>query len=427
MLRLFSISLFFINASFTIADQPKLAVKRRTDSTEEALRKELLKLPDIGLSQTTAAILYKNVDEYFKKNSEIRPDAGGQFFSQGIGKQGFSSLPWIRGEDATRSREDAQALQVLSDQLRESMMKATPSGDVRPDATKVRASLTSSDWKKPQAIPTLVQLLQAENAPLRQLLVDLLAEIEGNEASRALAHRALFELTPEIREKAVQALSKRPTKQFQAVLVDGLRYPWAPVADHAAEAIAALQFADYLPELVGLLKEPDPRLVLKGEKKTPHLRGVARINHMSNCMICHAPSYSKTELVRGRIPSPGEDPPPLYYRERSGSFIRASITYLRQDFSVMQPVPNPGKWPGHQRYDYVAWVRPATQAELNNPRSANWTPRTDQNPAGTKAELKTPSGKYAQQDALLFALRQLTKQDAGTTYEQWSKWLQDTK
>jgi len=424
---LYALLLALGSTSLGLADTAKIVVKRRTDATEEDLRKQLLKMPDVGLSQTTAAVLYKNVEEHVKNKAEIRPDAGGLFYSQAISKQGFSALPWLRGEDATKSREESQAMHVLSVQLRESMMKATPSGDVRPDAAKVKGSLTAAEWKKPIAIPTLVQLLQAENTPLRELLVELLTDIDGKEASTALAQRALFDLSPAIREKAVQALGKRPTAQYQAMLMEGLRYPWAPVADHASEAIAALDFAVYIPELINLLKEPDPKIVLKGEKKTPHLRGVIRVNHMSNCMLCHAPSYSKDELVRGRIPSPGEDPPPLYYRERSGSFVRASITYLRQDFSVMQIVPDPGKWPGHQRYDYIAWMRPATKAELSNPQLANWTPRTDVDDGGTKSELKTPGGKYPQQDALLFALRQLTKSDAGSTYEQWSKLLKGAK
>jgi hypothetical protein len=81
-------------------------------------------------------------------------------------------------------------------------------------------------------------------------------------------------------------------------------------------------------------------------------------------MVCHAPSFAKEDLVRGFVPSPGEEPPPAYGKATDGLFIRADITYLRQDFSVVQPVLVPGKWPGNQRYDYVLRTRKATPTEL---------------------------------------------------------------
>src|SRR5262249_31438028 len=64
------------------------------------------------------------------------------------------------------------------------------------------------------------------------------------------------------------------------------------------------------------------------------------------------------------VPMPGEDPPPLYYQSRTGLFVRADITFLRQDFSVIQPVANSGKWPGNQRFDYLVRTRAATPIEL---------------------------------------------------------------
>src|SRR5205085_9061828 len=133
-------------------------------------------------------------------------------------------------------------------------------------------------------------------------------------------------------------------------------------ADHAAEAIAALQLTDVVPDLVQLLKEPSPNLPLS-TGKTYVVQELVRINHLSNCMFCHAPSLSKDDLVRGRVPIPGEEMPPLYYHETRGLFVRADVTFLRQDFSVVQPVPNAGKWPGNQRYDYVLRVRPLSKLE----------------------------------------------------------------
>jgi hypothetical protein len=139
-------------------------------------------------------------------------------------------------------------------------------------------------------------------------------------------------------------------------------------------------------------------------------------------MVCHAPAVSKSELLRGRVPSPGEDPPPLYYRDTRGTFIRADVTYLRQDYSVVQPVPSPGKWPGQQRYDYFILKRPATSAEVSKGAKTGLRPRTD---LDDQPKLSTYVETYPQRDAVLFALRELTKANAGTTHDEWQKYLKD--
>jgi hypothetical protein len=58
---------------------------------------------------------------------------------------------------------------------------------------------------------------------------------------------------------------------------------------------------------------------------------MVRINHMSNCMVCHAPSFAKNDLVRGLVSMPGKHPPPPYYTADSGNFARANTTFIFQD------------------------------------------------------------------------------------------------
>ena len=261
-------------------------------------------------------------------------------------------------------------------------------------------------------------MLSAENTPVRSLLIDLLARIKGKEATQALALRAVFDLSPEVRERAARALAARPAEEYDPVLLRAFRYPWAPAADHAAEALAALRRADLVPKLVARLRDPDPSQPYKPEqpargKTRPQgyvRQEVVRVNHLCNCMVCHAPSGAKDDLVRGRVPKPGEDPPPQYYQERTGLFVRADVTYLRQDFSVVQPVEKPGKWSGNQRYDYLLRTRPLTAQELARFRKQ-------------EQENKLPQ-TWPQREAVVFALQQLTGQNHGSTYEQWSAGLQ---
>ena len=82
---------------------------------------------------------------------------------------------------------------------------------------------------------------------------------------------------------------------------------------------------------------------------------MVRVNHFCNCLLCHSPSLNVNDYVRGRIPLPGEPPPPAYYDSPNpiGLFARADVTFLRQDFSVVQTVAHPGNWVADQRFDFI--------------------------------------------------------------------------
>ena len=198
---------------------------------------------------------------------------------------------------------------------------------------------------------------------------------------------------------------------YSAALLDALRYPWPPAAEHAAEAIAALKLTALSPKVAALLKLPDPARPYSATvngRQTFVVREVVRLNHMCNCMVCHAPSLNKDDLVRGRAPMPGEDPPPLYYQDRTGQFVRAEVTFLRQDFSVVQPVAAPGKWPGQQRFDYLVRERPLTDPELK---------------AFVRLKDDKTAAEFVQKDAILFTLRELTQRDGGRDYAGWADLL----
>jgi hypothetical protein len=411
-----------------------VTVKRRTQTTDEDLRKQLLTVPEVGLDQPGADILYGPIVKAGAKLNTLPPDHGKSTYfalAAKIKREDMVFLPWINGPDAAIGPEKAGALHTLSNKLRDSLRASVPTGDVRPDPVKLRALLTDKEWDTPTALPTLTQMMQAENAPVRMLLIDMLTRIKGKEATQAIVRRAIFDISPEVREKAVQALADRAPEEYGPMLYAAFRYPWPPAADHAAEALVALQRKEAVKGLIELLRAPNPNMPYKVEQpvqpvapaktdKQPKakekdqqvyaLNEVVRVNHLCNCMVCHAPSLAKDDMVRGRVPLPGEDPPPLYYRASSGLFVRADVTYIRQDFSVVQPVEKPGKWSGNQRYDYLVRTRPLTQQEVKT---------FEQLVKDDKLPKTSP-----QQEAVLYALRQLTGQDYGTTHEQWAAGVQ---
>src|SRR5262249_3552402 len=115
-----------------------------------------------------------------------------------------------------------------------------------------------NEWLEAEAVAPLTQLFMAEDRPVRMLLVAMLSRIPGKEAALALANRAVFDLSPVVREAAVDALKGRSADLVRLVFLQWLRYPWAPAADHAAEALVNLADMDAIPDLIRLLSLSSP-------------------------------------------------------------------------------------------------------------------------------------------------------------------------
>jgi HEAT repeat protein len=394
--------------------KPARAVLSRLQKLDaEELRKQLLDAPEIALDSvpnTSRNLLASARTQHGRGLAFAGPAA---LRSQ---RTDLASLPLRMGKDCHLGKEPAEALQVLSRMLRAHLDRARQPGrkggiEIRLDADALRRQLAAEDrdWLKPEAVPTLMQMLQGEDAPARRLLVELLGKIKGRKAAEALAMRAAADLSAEVREQAVAELKKRPAEDYADVLLSMLRYPWAPAAQHAAEALTALDVKEALPQLVKMLDEPDPTLpayVRKGWDRVPMVSEVVRVNHLSNCLLCHAPSLAATDLVRGAVPDPNQPLPPSStpaYYERGGVFVRADVTYLRQDFSVVQTVENARIWPAHQRFDYLVRQR---QVSVDRAEAV-------------RRKYKEEGKRSPQREALLFVLRELTGEDRGTRATDW--------
>jgi hypothetical protein len=326
----------------------------------------------------------------------------------------LAGLPLLKGPDCLLAKPQAKDLQQFSGPLRGALAGAGDMSKGRdPVAHRVVAAVGEGGGfvrarnpqgvKRPIAsasaglertIATVMQILVPESEAVRQVLVDHLAGIKGPAASQALAKIALLDLSAKLRHRAVEALRGRPREEYREVLLRGLRYVWPPVADHAAEALVVLRHVDVVPRLRELAAAPDPRAPFLDAATNSYLQPeLVRINHLRNCMMCHAPSTQSTDLVRGLLPSPREPLPASYYTSSVGNFVRADVTYLRQDFSVTQPADNHGPWPADQRYDYLVRNKPLP-------------PETDID------KLRLHYGRhYPQRDAILYVLQQLSDRE----------------
>jgi hypothetical protein len=397
--------------SFTSAAprrQPAVIVegfKYRTDHIGVGgLISDLEGVPEVGLR--------RGLDDDFSlslvNNARTHSEVARQFHPLALLVPDMHSLPLRMEFDCQLSRDAAETLQTRSRQLR-AYLAASPTVATLRRELDLRADV----WQDPSAIPTLMQMLSPEKAEWRRLLLVQLSRIQGREASRALARRAIFETNHDLRQVAVNELLERPVHEFRDILFEGLRYPWAPIADFAATALIRLGNYDSPNTLIGMLDQDAPGAPFTVmENGTPHyyVREMVRINHLRNCAVCHAMSFDESHLVRAAAPDPKKPLPPAftpaYYKPQPDQrqlFVLADVTYLRQDFSEPLTVSDPGPWPYYQRFDFCVRTRRLSREE--------WE------------ELSKKPAPNPQRESILFALRELTGQDHGESSAEWRKVL----
>ncbi len=264
----------------------------------------------------------------------------------------------------------------------------------------------------------LWQVLAPESTEFQLGLVRYLSDAGNAAASRSLAILAIFSCEEPVRRAAIEALKDRPRSPSTDVLLKALRYPWPPIIERAASAAVQLGRRDLAPHLVDMLDEPDPREPIIRQvdgRKTVTVQEVVRVNHLRNCLLCHAPAERTTTDTVLTAPVPLLDVPPPsseeYYRQGAPDLIvRVDVVYLRQDFSVMLPVEKASPEGKLQRFDFLVRQRALTE---------------DEEAAYRKSLAAGDSGKPApHRRAALDALRQLTGKDAPPNSSAWRETLQ---
>ncbi len=179
-----------------------------------------------------------------------------------------------------------------------------------------------------------------------------------------------------------------------------------------------LDRADLVPHLVDFLDEPDPRAPvakLVDNKQVIEARELVRINHHRNCLLCHTSGNMglvPPGTLTAAVPIPS-DPLPSPFQGYQNSLpdllVRIDVTYLRQDFSMFQPVAEANPWPEMQRFDFLVRTRTLTEKEAAVYRE--------------KLTIKGPGGLSPYHRAALAALHKLTGREAAPTSDAWRKIL----
>jgi hypothetical protein len=290
---------------------------------------------------------------------------------------------------------------------------------VQEDKAFARAEPEQCEHIAPARVAALMQVLMPESSGLRLGLVKYLSTVPHVDATKALARMAVFSAEDEVRKAAVDALKLRRERDYTDILLQGLRYPLPTVARRAGEAVVKLERNDLLPKLVDLLEEPDPRAPTVKEvndKRVPVVREVVRLNHHQSCLLCHAPANTgkvAAETLTAAVPNPTEplSAPSQGYRNPTSAdvTVRIDVTYLRQDFSLLQPVADANPWPEMQRFDFLVRTRTLTDEEAAAYRDRFGKP--------------VPGWPSPYQRVALAALRELTGRDAEPTPEAWRRLL----
>jgi hypothetical protein len=435
-----------VTAPKTLAQSNAVDSAALIEKVELRGQKELLDAPEVSLDPAPA---FKDIKEARQRQQEFKdqlakrvaeihakngkePDGFIRFLRQD--RDDLQGLPFILGKACQLSETQAHVLAETSPAIRDAL------GQVFDEKQRKGSSDGGPGWEAPYGfwfalakqgdgrylgalkerehtavalMPALVQILAPMPGELRLGVVAHYRAWKRPEVSVMLARLAVYDPDPRVREDALDALREHPQDQYRAVLVDALCYPWARVAQRAADAAVTLNCQELIPQLIGMLESTDPAALfiqeVNGQRVTA-LREMVRINHHRNCLLCHAPSQgsARRQVPVGLVPSPADPLPPsfsrAYYQDRSGgSLARADVTYLRQDFSMMLAVENVGPWPKMQRFDFLVRTRVLTDAEVEA-----WQAKQ-----GGKPSLS------AHQQAALSALRRLTNLDCGPNAAEW--------
>jgi len=251
---------------------PVYSLAKRLDTRKpEELEKQLLGVREIDLETESGSGVGADLislAEKRKKNGQ--PYHGTATACEG--RADLAGLPFRIGLDSTLAKEKAEALRALSKSLRETVQRCIRGDDPRPNTDLLYEAFLPRDgredpvgfirdakkWTSPEAVPCIQQILAAENRDVRRLGCELLNRIDTVESTETLLRWAVFDTDAEIRAAAVEALRPRTKHDVTQQLLRYVRYPWPRAAEHAAEALVALNCTDAIPQLATFYDLPDP-------------------------------------------------------------------------------------------------------------------------------------------------------------------------
>jgi hypothetical protein len=130
---------------------------------------------------------------------------------------------WMTDAQIAASKREAEA-QAVANRAFKTILEAAKSG-LTGRQRKADAERTLSSITDPRAVPMIVHVFGLGNAAHQVRAVQLLGQINGAMASRALATLAVYGKSPEVRRVATETLRQRDVREFGDLLIQLLRDP----------------------------------------------------------------------------------------------------------------------------------------------------------------------------------------------------------
>jgi len=133
---------------------------------------------------------------------------------------------WLRAEDAAAEKADAERRKA-ADKHRRPILEKHRAALLGKDAEKRRQAEAELDRiSDPLAVASIYNVFVRDDARLQSRAVEMLARIDGSDASMALASLAVSSEFPEVRGSAAEVLRRRDPREFLGSLIDLIRKPF---------------------------------------------------------------------------------------------------------------------------------------------------------------------------------------------------------
>jgi hypothetical protein len=130
---------------------------------------------------------------------------------------------WLRPEQIEASKAEAKAQEKADREWSARLLNLKR--QLADGATAGAAEAQLAAVSDPRAVPSVWKVFVASKAPDQARAVQLLAQIDAQASSRALAALAVFGQTPEVRRVATESLHWRDPREFLAALIGQVRKP----------------------------------------------------------------------------------------------------------------------------------------------------------------------------------------------------------
>lgn len=168
---------------------------------------------------------------------------------------------WVPEDEKARDDEQAQNSAGFSSWVRR--IKVLVQGTQSESPDRRRDSVDQlMQLKDPEAVGPLVKVLGDQDVELRNLLAQVLGEIPGDPAARALVDMVLRDPDDSVRSVVVDRLRKRVEAVVPSRLVKALRSPDVSTINRAAWALGRLEVFSSVPKLLEVLVTTEERMVL---------------------------------------------------------------------------------------------------------------------------------------------------------------------